>query len=258
MGKKNHRHRLRGAALTVISGGGLLAMAGSSAAAPLGTNLVVNGGFENVNLQSTGAYNGPPILDWLGAGAFAYSHDGSASSGGVVPNYADGAPPPGAGHWYFTSNNGPGPLNDINAKGQFFQNINVSTGPSAAAIATGTAQYNLSAFMSSYLNDADFGNVHIEFFNASNASLGTASIFDADFGPNNIWNQTSLSGLIPIGTANVRLSLFGTVTAGTGGADGYIDNVVFSVNAVPEPGMIGLAGGLVALVLSRRRGRDGP
>src|SRR5438093_10588546 len=138
---KNLRRRRR-VTLAAISTGGLLALAGGVPAAPLGSNLVINGGFENVNLQSTGAYNGPQILDWSGMAAFAYSHDGSSSSAGVVPNYADGAPPPGAGHWYFTSNNA-GPTN-VEAPGQFFQDINVSAGASGALIATGTARYNLS------------------------------------------------------------------------------------------------------------------
>src|SRR5687767_13272718 len=104
---KNPRRRRR-VTLAAISTGGLLALAGGVPAAPLGTNLVVNGDFETVNIQSTGAYNGPQILNWSGLAAFAYSHDGSSSSAGVVPNYAD--PPsglPSGGHWYFTSNNGP-------------------------------------------------------------------------------------------------------------------------------------------------------
>ena len=254
MGKRNNR-RLRRAALAAISSGGILAMAGGSDAAPLNTNLVVNGDFENVNLQSTGAYNGPQILDWLGVAAFAYSHDGSSSSGGVVPNYADGAPLAGGGHWYFTSNNA-GPTSDINAAGQFFQNMDVSQGASGALIATGTARFDLSAFMGSYLNDTDFGNVHLEFFNAGSASLGTAVLVDSDPGIDNVWNLNSLSGAVPIGTANVRLSLFGIRTAGGAGPDGYIDNVTFSV--VPEPSAVGLAGGLFAFVMLRRRGRDGP
>jgi hypothetical protein len=254
MGKKNNR-RLRRAALAAISGGGILAMAGGGDAAPLNSNLVVNGGFENVDLQSTGAYSGPQILDWLGAGAFAYSHDGSSSSAGVVPNYAEGGPLAGGGHWYFTSNNA-GPTSDINAAGQFFQNINVSEGATGALIASGTARFDLGAFMSSYLNDTDVGNVHVEFFDAGSASLGTAVLLDSDPGPDNVWNPNSLSGAVPIGSANVRLSLFGTRTAGGPGPDGYIDNVTFSV--VPEPSAVGLASGLFAFVMLRRRGRDGP
>jgi hypothetical protein len=254
MGDTKQRRRLRRATLAAISGSGLLVMAGSSGAAPLGSNLVVNGGFENVNLQSTGDYNSPQILDWLGMPAFAYSHDGSSSSTGLVPNYADGAQPPGAGHWYFTANNAT-PATDINFPGGFFQNIDVSAGPTGAAIATGTARYNLSAFMSSYLNDSDFGNAHIDFLNSTGGSLGTALLSDNDPGPNNVWNLNSLSGLVPVGTATMRLSLFGTRVFG--GADGYIDNVALSITGVPEPS-IGIAGGLFALVLTRRRRRDGP
>jgi hypothetical protein len=251
---KNLRRRRR-VTLAAISTGGLLAMAGSAVAAPLNTNLVVNGTFENVNLQSTGGYNGPQILNWSGMTAFAYSHDGSSSSAGVVPNYADGAPPPGAGHWYFTSNNA-GAAN-IEAPGQFFQDIDVSSGPTGTLIAAGAARYNLSAFMSSYLNDADFGNAHIDFLNSSGGSLGTALLSDSDPGPENVWNLNSLSGLVPVGTATMRLSVFGTPF--TFGADGYIDNVELSITAIPEPAAMGIAcGGLFVLTLIRKRRRDGP
>jgi hypothetical protein len=231
-------------------------MAAGATAAPLNTNLVLNGDFENVNLESTGAYNGPQILDWTGMSAFAYSHDGSSSSTGVVPNYADGAQPPGAGHWYFTSNNA-GPT-DINAPARFFQDIDVSAGPTAAAIASGTAGYDLSAFMSSYLNDTDIGHAHIDFLDAVGGSLGTAQLSDPDFGPNNVWNLNSLSGLVPVGTATMTLSLFGTRTAGGAGPDGYIDNVALTITVVPEPGGLALAAGLSGLTLGRKRRRDGP
>jgi hypothetical protein len=56
----------------------------------------------------------------------------------------------------------------------------------------------------------------------------------------------------------MRLSLFGTRTAGGAGPDGYIDNVDLQVVAVPEPAAVGVAGGLFALTLLRRRRRDGP
>jgi MYXO-CTERM domain-containing protein len=257
MKKSNQLRRRQRAIFAAVSAVGVLAAAGSAPAAPLGTNLVVNGGFENVNLQSTGAYNGPQILDWTGMSAFSYSHDGSSSSAGVVPKYADGAPPPGAGHWYFTSNNA-GPTTDINAPGQFFQNIDVSAGPTGAAIASGTARYDLSAFMSSYLDDTDIGNAHIDFLNSTGASLGTAVLSDPDFGPNNVWNLNSLSGSVPVGTSTLRVSVFGTRTAGGAGPDGYIDNVSLSITAVPEPGGLALAAGLLGLALVRRRRRDGP
>jgi hypothetical protein len=253
MKRKHNPRRRRRVTLAAISTGGLLAIVGSAPAAPLGTNLVVNGGFENVNLQSTGAYNGPQILNWSGTPAFAYSHDGSSSSTGVVPNYADGAVPPGAGHWYFTANNA---TPDITGPGQFFQDIDVSAGPTASAIATGTARYNLSAFMSGYLNDNDFGNAHINFLNSSGGSLGTALLSDSDPGPDNIWNLNSLSGLVPVGTATMRLSVFGTPV--NFGPDGYIDNVTLSITGVPEPSAMAIAGGFFALTVLRKRRRDGP
>lgn len=241
------RRRVLWAATTAACG--IMAPAVASAAL-LNTNLVVNGNCETVDLASVGNYNGPKILNWVG-NAFAYSHNGSSSSGGVVPDYADGADPPGAGNWYFTSNNGGG-ATDITGPGQFFQNIDVSTGPTATLITSGAAQYNLSAFMSSYLNDSDFGVAHIEFFNAGNGSLGTAQVADNDVGLANVWNQVSAVGAIPVGTASVRLSLYGM--AANGGPDGYIDNVSFSV--VPEPSAAGAAGALAALALVRRRPRS--
>jgi hypothetical protein len=220
-------------------------------AASLGVNLVVNGNFENVNTTVTGNYNGPLILDWTGPNLFAYSHNGSTTSAGVVPDYADGADPPNAGNWYFTANNtGTTDPTDVRAPGVYYQDIVLSSGPSAALIAGGAAEFNLSAYMSSYLNDADFGNVQAEFRNAANVPLATALITDAaDAGPNNVWNLSSTSGLIPIGTASVRLSLFGTPV--NAGADAYIDNVDFRV--VPEPASGVLAGaGILASALKRR------
>jgi hypothetical protein len=77
--------------------------------------------------------------------------------------------------------------------------------------------------MSSYLNDNDGGNVHLEFRDGGGNPLGTAQISDPDFGPDNVWSLTQGGGLVPVGTATIRVSLFGTPR--NAGADGYIDNV---------------------------------
>ena len=227
-------------------------------AADVGVNLVVNGDFENVDLAIVGEYNGPLVLGWTGPSLFAYSHNGSASSAGVVPDYAEGVDPPGAGNWYFTNNNtGGAAFTDVRDPGIYFQDIDLSTGATAVAIANGSATYDLSAYMSSYLNDADYGNVQVEFRSILNAPLGTALISDiGDAGPNNVWNLLSNSGSVPSGTTSVRVSLFGTHGGvGGGGADGYTDNVSFSVNGVPEPSSVLLAGlGLAgAGLMSRKR-----
>jgi hypothetical protein len=208
---------------------GLLSPAAAHAA-DLDTNLVVNPGFESVDTNVTGDFNAVKILNWAGVSGFAYSHDGSVGAAGVVPDYADGADPPNAGSWYFSANNNPGSeTGDIREPDLFYQDVHVSIGATGAQIAAGEAVYNLSAWMSSYLNDNDYGNVRVDFRNGSGTSLGFAQISDSDPGPENVWSQTRSIGLIPVGTASLRISLFGTpVNSGT---DGYIDNVDVQIAA---------------------------
>jgi hypothetical protein len=211
-----------------LAAGGIY-VSGAAYAANLDTNLVINPGFENVDINTIGGIRSVKILDWTTGTktGFAYSHDGSINGlGGVVPDYANGGPLAGGGHFYFTSNATPAPNPDISAAGQFSQDVDVSGGASGTLIATGTAAYKISGFFSSYLTNGDFGNLHIDFRNASNASLGTAVVSDNDV---STWSQNFRGGLIPVGTATVRVSVFGTALSG--GPDGYIDNVDFQVSA---------------------------
>src|SRR5688572_23628036 len=239
----------------LVAGGILVPSAAK--AADLNTNLVTNGNFETVDLAVTGNYNGPRVLGWTGPNLFAYSHNGSMSSKGVVPDYAEGADPPNAGSWYFSSNNtGVADPTDVRAPDVYFQDINVSTGGTGSAIAAGLARYNLSAFMSSYLNDNDNANVRVDFRNTAGGSIGNGTLSDPDIGPNNVWSSHSLAGAVPVGTASVRMSLYGTPV--NGGADGYIDNIVFSISRIPEP-TTGVLAGLtfaVAGLSQTRRRRD--
>lgn len=216
-----------GVGLGVIGGVLIAGPAADVCAAPLDANLVVNGGFESVDLATTGGYNGPRILGWAGTPSFAYAHGGGFSSGGSVPDYASGGPLAGGGQWYFTSNNA---MPDISGPGQFFQDIDVSTDPSATAIAAGRAEFNLSAYMTGYMNESDFGSVHILFRDGGGASLGSQVISDGD--PTQ-WALESASGSIPVGTASVRISVYGT--AGSGGPDGFVDNVSFRISQLPAP-----------------------
>jgi hypothetical protein len=209
-----------------LAAGGLLAPA-AVRAADLNTNLVANPGFESVDLGITGDYNAPAVQTWLGGPGFAYSHNPTVTT---IPDYADGDDPPNAGSWYFTSNNNPGsPTGDWRAPDLVYQDVDVSAGATGSQISMGEAAYKLSAFMSSYLNDNDAGNVQVDFKNAGGTTLGSAIISDPDFGPNNVWSLSSAVGLVPVGTTAVRVSLFGTPR--NGGADGYIDNV--DVRLVP-------------------------
>ncbi len=211
----NWRRRLA----TTLVAGGLISPAAAQAA-NLDTNLLANPGFESVDLGVTGDYNAPMILNWQGTG-FAYSHNPGVTT---IPDYADGADPPGAGLWYFTANNQPlAASGDIREPDVFYQDLVVNAGATGTQIASGEAAYNMSAQMSSYLNDNDFGIVHLNFKNAGGVSLGTAQISDADPGPNNVWSLNSGFGVIPVGTATIRASLFGGVV--NGGTDGYMDNI---------------------------------
>lgn len=228
---------LRRKLMTSLVAGGMLAPS-AIYAANLNTNLITNGDFESVDDTGTlGAYNAPKINFWTAASVdkqgFAYSHDGSLSAGNSVPNYANGTPLAGGGHWYFSPNAGTAGPNVVNGPGQFYQDIDVSTGPSGTLIASGAAAYKISAFFNSYLAQGDVGHLHLNFFNNSNVSLGTAEV--AGQLPLDGWAQNSRGGLIPVGTSSVRVSIFGT-TPIAGGPDGYMDNVDFQVsNEVIQP-----------------------
>jgi hypothetical protein len=208
-----------------LAAGGMLSPAMTSAA-NLDTNLVMNPGFESVDSGTTGDYGAPMILNWSGGPGFAYSHDKTATG---VPDYAEGpTDPPNAGLWYFTSNNNPdAATGDWRAPSLVFQDIDVSTGPTGDQIGIGEAAFTLSAFMSSYLNDNDSGNVQVDFRNAGGTTISSTTLSDLDFGPGNVWSLNSNAGLVPAGTSSVRVSIFGTPR--NGGADGYIDNVDFQI-----------------------------
>src|SRR3954451_23559647 len=111
---------LRRKLMAALAAGGLLAPS-AMYAANLNTNLVVNGDFELVDTVNApfGDYNAPRILNWVGTGV-AYSHDASLSNGLAVPNYANGAAPANAGHWYFTPN---ASAVEVTSPGQFYQDI---------------------------------------------------------------------------------------------------------------------------------------
>jgi hypothetical protein len=206
---------------TTLAACGLMSPA-AAYAANLNTNLVVNPSFENVDTGVPGDFGAVKILDWAGINGFAYSHF-------AATDYADGADPPGAGNYYFSANNNPGSdTGDIRQPNLFYQDLDVSTGPTAAAIAEGKGRANLSAWMTSYSNDNDFGRVRVDYLNAAGQSLGFAEIRDGDPGPANVWSQTTGFGAIAVGVAKLRVSLYGEAV--NFGSDAYIDLVDVQVS----------------------------
>jgi hypothetical protein len=238
----NWRRKLSAALIA----GGLLVPSAAGAAA-LNTNLVSDPGFEDVNTGVTCCYSAVKLNSWA---------DGSQS--GFAYNYSQmydgGGPLAGGGTYYFTANAEGTGGGDISTPGQVAQKINLSTGPTAAAIAIGQATFQLGAFFSSYAPDTDFGSLQVDFLSSGGGTLGSALITDTP-GMNKVWRRLSTSGLVPIGTAEARISPFGTVSTRLGGPDGYIDNVDFRI--VPEASTVALVGmGLAAGLLLRHRRLD--
>jgi hypothetical protein len=213
-----------------LAAGGLL-VPSAAIAAPLDTNLVANPGFENVDtVNVSAAYSAPRILDWIPLSSllpFAYSHDGSLSGNPpvAVPDYANGAPLASGGHWYFAPGN-----SGIDTPAEaIIQNIDVSTGDSAASIASGLAGFSLSAYFNRYINQPDHSFLKADFLNSSSVVLGSSSTVTSGPGALPEWMQFSTDGQIPIGTTTVRVSLHGNNLNMVGSNDGYTDNVDFRV-----------------------------
>jgi hypothetical protein len=201
--------------------GGLLAPS-ALYATNLDTNLVVDPGFEDVS-GTTCCFGANRLNSWTGGTqpGFAYAYS---------LYYDNGGPLAGGGDYYFTSNGDNdfnGGATDVDAPGKVSQTHAITPGAGADQIAIGEAAVVLSGFFSSYLEDGDYGHLHVEFLNSSNASLGTAEIDGSD--DTSTWLQRRGAAFVPVGTATIKASVYGTAIAG--GPDGYIDNV--DVRLVP-------------------------
>jgi hypothetical protein len=184
----------------------------------LNTNLVQNPSFEDVGAVEC-CYTALNILNWTDGtqSGFAYQTD---------QGYDVGGPLAGGGTFYFTpnaqGNHVPGGFEeDITRPGQVSQNINVAGGQTGPQIASGRAALSMSAFFTSFQTDSDIGNLHVEFQNASGASLGALQISAKS--PITTWHLRSKATLVPPGTTRFKASVFGTPI--TFGPDGYIDLV---------------------------------
>jgi PEP-CTERM motif len=231
--------------LAACAAGGFIAPCAAQAA-DLNTNLITNPGFESVDVGTAGVYGAFKILNWSDGPStpFAYTY---------ALTYDLGGPLAGGGKYYFTPNQSNGAGTDVTAPATILQIIDVSTGPTATAIATGGAKFDLSAYFTSYDNvPGDIGNIELRFVNAMNT--GISAVILSDPAPLAGWKQASTSGLVPVGTAKLHVSLYGTPVFS--GPDGYMDNL--DLRIVPEPATVIFVGmGLAAAAgLGLRRRRD--
>lgn len=241
-------------AIATVSALGLFLVARADAAA-LNTNLVANGSFESVT-GDVGSYASQGVTDWTPgfpvAAAYNYDTGYAAGNPAQVPGFAG----IDAGTWFYWGGG-------TGASFTVSQDIDVSTGATAAAIAAGAAQFNLSAFFSSYASQGDHALIRATFLDAASNVLGSsADIGGADavaqqdpFG-NAIWGYEMTSGLMPVGTASVTIDIE-SVRLGGGYNDAYVDLVEFSVaqTAVPLPAAAWLMGSALfgLLGFARRR-----
>ena len=175
-------------------GAGSLAVASSAIGAPLNTNLVINPSFESVDTTVGGAFGSVLINQWQGSG-FAYAY---------TQNYDNGGPLADGGdyyiQWWTTATVG------IRSS----RTSTCRTGESAAAIADGTAAYDLSAYFSSYLEQGDFGNLTARFLDSGGVELESVTVTESD---TTQWTFESTSGFVPAGTTLVRIESQGTALA---------------------------------------------
>jgi hypothetical protein len=219
----------------VIAGGVLFV--GQAGAAPL-----VDESFESSPSAKFGAF-----------ASYAYSQ-----------NYTSANTPPNPGLRYFTG------TKDLTQQTHVAA-VNVTdpvNGVPAAAIDAGLGRYDLSAWFSGYMTQADFSEVRLQFQNDAGAPIGAQTTiggqeFVAGLGlsPNaddvagyRDWGLDSSSGIIPAGARSANVTIFTQRAEGIA-ADGYLDLVRLDVSQVPEPGLAGVAAFASSLVLLRRRRR---
>ena len=189
---------------------------------------------------------------------------GQFSSYGYAQNYTSVNIPPDAGARYFTGTAG-------QATQTHRGNVtltDVTNAVPAAAIDAGLANFNLSAWFSTYADQTDFSQVTLQFKNGTGQNVGDPVtiggqdfINNLGFGANNNddpgfrdFGLDSASDLIPAGARSADLTIFTQRNQGNA-ADGYLDVLRLDVSAVPEPGAASLVAFAAALVGLRRRRR---
>ena len=235
---------------------------GKSSGAGAGRNLCRMGvGVIAGGLMFVGRAEASPILNE----SFEESPSsvfGAFSSYGYAENYTSTNVPPDAGARYFTGTTG---LATQTHQGT----VALTDGVPAAAIDAGLANYDLSAWFSTYADQTDFSEVRLQFKTGSGDDVGgqvtiggQTFVSALGFGPNGAdvggfrdFGLDSASGLIPAGARTADLTIFTQRNQGAA-ADGNLDVLQLNVSMVPEPGSASLVAFAAAGVALRRRRRS--
>jgi hypothetical protein len=205
--------------------GGLLAPCAVEAA-NLDTNLIINPGFEDVDVGTPCCYLSAAVKinSWTSGSrvGFAYNNQLPKLDGSGNLGWDDGGPLAGGGTYFFGPASGTEGVQDVDYfsvlnPGEVSQNMDVSTGPTGTLIASGEAAVVLSGFFTSYNGQNRHGFMQVEFLNAGGTSLGSTVI--NSLGEPHPWHQERGTSIVPVGTATLRASLYGD------NFNAYIDNV---------------------------------
>jgi hypothetical protein len=213
---------------------------GSSAMAQsVDTNLVVNPGFESVDVNFPGPFTSVFLLDWI-------DNDGDGDDAFSFPytsQYSGSPSPPDSGKFHYCGGFGTAPDQLL-----VFQSIDVSGGGAGGLIQSGSGFFNLSGYFSGYRTQDDACYVQVFFLDEGGADItpvplqvgGLAFVLGLPLtdvpgvGLQRDWGQDSLGGPIPAGTRSILVAI--GASDGDPNHDGYVDNVDFRVTATnPAP-----------------------
>jgi hypothetical protein len=210
----------------------------------LGVNGIVNGDAEGGTGSSDGSIL--PVPGWTVTGNFTAVQYDAVGFGGVFPTSADPGPVD-RGMNFFAG----GPSNASSTAIQVLDVSNI-----AGQIDGGLITFLLSGYLGGFASQRDNAVLTASFLDASNVSIGTATI-----GPVTPSDRANLSGLllrttagtIPGGTRGIEFGLQMTRLDGSYN-DGYADNLSFIATdtSVPEPTTLGMLGLGVLVLVSRR------